>query len=99
MDFLPSAALHRARDIIDIMDHTSRVIYEGKKKALPRGDDDAVEQIGRGKDIMGVLSKLYGLLCRRDLIRVTICSASKSRRCRGGALTGGPITRADEVRW
>ena len=55
---VPSKLLHTARDIIDIMDATSREIYEKKKVALAQGDEAVVNQIGRGKDIMSLLRSL-----------------------------------------
>lgn len=57
MDLLPYKALHHARDIVDVMDRTSREIYAQKKEALADGDEVLKTKIGRGKDIMSILSK------------------------------------------
>jgi hypothetical protein len=57
MDLLPYKALHDCRDIVDIMDRTSREIYAEKKQALADGDEVLERKIGQGKDIMSILSK------------------------------------------
>lgn len=58
MDLLPYKALHDCRDIVDVMDRTSREIYSQKKQALVDGDEALKTKIGQGKDIMSILSKL-----------------------------------------
>jgi hypothetical protein len=63
MDLLPYKALHDFRDIIDIMDQTAREIYAEKKQALADGDEALKAQIGEGKDIISILSKLSSRLC------------------------------------
>lgn len=42
-------------DIADVMHDTSSTIFEGKKRALQKGDDLAVHQVAEGRDIMSVL--------------------------------------------
>lgn len=59
----PSENLRRAQKIIDIMDETSKQIYEGKKAALARGDEAVLKQVGQGNDIMSVLSKHTSVIC------------------------------------
>ena len=44
-------------DIVDVIYHTSVEIFESKKKALADGDEALATQIGRGKDIMSILSE------------------------------------------
>lgn len=58
MDMLPYKALHAARDIVDVMDQTTREIYQQKKRALANGSDTLEAEVGQGKDIMAKLSKL-----------------------------------------
>lgn len=44
------------KSVVDRMSKRSVEIYESKKGALEKGDDEVVQQIGEGKDIMSVLS-------------------------------------------
>jgi len=54
--FSPWQDIKKTRDIIDTMYTASDSILQVKKEALARGDDAVVDQIGRGKDIMSLLS-------------------------------------------
>lgn len=38
------------------MDETSNAILSAKRKALEKGDDAVVHQVGEGRDIMSILS-------------------------------------------
>ncbi len=64
VDRVPHKNLHTVRDIVDVIYNTSVEIFEGKKKALEDGDEALASQVGRGKDIMSILSEhrelLYG---------------------------------------
>ncbi|TFY69723.1 hypothetical protein EVG20_g3026 [Dentipellis fragilis] len=44
--------------IVDVMDETTREVFEHKKAALAQGDDALLHQIGEGRDIMSVLLKV-----------------------------------------
>ena len=55
LDLLPSKLVHKARDIVDVMDAKAREIYDKKKEALARGDEAVLNQVGRGKDILSLL--------------------------------------------
>lgn len=57
VDTLPWKNAHEIRDIVDILYNTSVEIFESKKAALADGDEAVANQIGRGKDIMSVLSR------------------------------------------
>jgi len=57
VDIFPWKALHKLRDISDVLHNTSTEIYESKKKAFKDGDDAVAKQIGRGKDIISILSE------------------------------------------
>lgn len=59
---IPWKDLHRIFDLVDIMDATSREIYDQKKEALAKGDDAVLQQVGMGKDIMSILRKSPFLL-------------------------------------
>jgi hypothetical protein len=56
VDHLPFKNATRLRDIVDIMHATSIEILEAKERALKEGDEAAVQQIGRGQDIISILS-------------------------------------------
>lgn len=68
---LPWKSLHKLRDIVDIMHNTSTEIFETKKRALEEGNEAVSKQIGRGKDILSILSKLESLLVASMLIILT----------------------------
>lgn len=56
VDVLPWKSLRKLRDIIDIMHNTSTEIFDAKKKALEEGNEAVSKQVGRGKDILSILS-------------------------------------------
>lgn len=41
--------------MIDTMDSKSKEIYYGKKVALEKGDEEVLDKVGMGKDIMSIL--------------------------------------------
>lgn len=51
----PSERLQKVVQIVDILDATSREVFESKKEALRIGDEAVKRQVGEGKDIMSVL--------------------------------------------
>ncbi|KAF7365708.1 Docosahexaenoic acid omega-hydroxylase CYP4F3 [Mycena venus] len=55
VDWVPWKAVHDFRDILDIMDHTTRQIFIEKKRALESGGEEF--QQDAGKDIMSILMK------------------------------------------
>jgi len=68
LDVVPLKNAHILRDMSDYMWALSKEIYEGKKKALEQGDEAVERQIGRGKDIMSILSKLCLYICMLRLL-------------------------------
>ena len=56
VEWAPFSSIQDAKKIVDVMDSTSRSIYEHKKEALAKGDQAVTEQIGDGIDIMSILS-------------------------------------------
>lgn len=58
LDLLPWKDVHNLCDMADYMYSLGTEIYESKKRALERGDEIAVQQIGRGKDLISTLSML-----------------------------------------
>ncbi|KAG6808349.1 hypothetical protein H0H92_004409 [Tricholoma furcatifolium] len=57
LDLLPFKALHKIRDIVDIMDRTTVGIFEEKKKAFREGEATLAKQIGQAKDLISILMK------------------------------------------
>ncbi|KAG1842383.1 cytochrome P450 [Suillus subalutaceus] len=51
----PWKALKEICSIVDVMDETSMKVFEEKKRALSKGDDAVLHQVGEGKDIMSIL--------------------------------------------
>lgn len=56
---VPSSDLHQARDLVDVMDENSQNILRGKREAIASGDAAVLEQIGKGKDLMSLLSRFF----------------------------------------
>ena len=59
MNLLPWKNLHELRDVVDVLNNTAIEIFEKKKKALEEGDEAVTQQIGKGKDIMSILSAYH----------------------------------------
>ena len=59
MNLLPWKNLHELRDVVDVLNNTAIEIFEKKKKALEEGDEAVTQQIGKGKDIMSILSACH----------------------------------------
>jgi hypothetical protein len=57
VNLLPFKIIRRLRNTIDIMHNTSVEILQAKRRALQEGDEAVEKQIGRGRDIMSILSK------------------------------------------
>lgn len=55
---IPSKSIQALVEAADIMDESSKKIFDEKKTALKRGDDAVVHQIGEGRDILSILSEL-----------------------------------------
>jgi len=56
VDHLPGENVRKMKKVVDTLHNTSLMIYESKKKAIMEGDQALLSQIGRGKDIMSILS-------------------------------------------
>lgn len=54
---IPSKDVQHLRGIIDTLWRTSTEIIDKKKKALAEGDEAVAAQIGRGKDVISILSE------------------------------------------
>lgn len=51
----PWKVLKEICNIVDVMDETSMKVFEEKRRALSKGDDAVLHQVGEGKDIMSIL--------------------------------------------
>lgn len=54
---VPSKNIQTLIKAIDIMDETSKEVFNHKKMALKKGDEAVVHQIGEGNDIISILSR------------------------------------------
>ena len=68
MSMLPLNNLHKMRDISDYLYGFAREVYRGKTQALAQGDEEVAQQVGKGKDIMSILSTFA---TPRDLLRIS----------------------------
>lgn len=57
MNITPWKTLHDVRDMVNYMHELSVEIYEEKKRAFEEGDEAVVRQIGKGKDLLSIMSK------------------------------------------
>ena len=55
IDFWPNMKLKQLRDIVDIMDDTAVDVYKKAKEGMEKGDEELVNRVGQGKDIMSIL--------------------------------------------
>ena len=55
VELFPHEGVQQLKSIIDVMHRRSVEIFEEKKRALEKGDEAVMHQIGEGKDIMSIL--------------------------------------------
>ncbi|KAF9815150.1 hypothetical protein IEO21_04768 [Rhodonia placenta] len=55
LELIPNKRIQRVRELVDIMDQTTRQIWENKKAAFAKGDEAVLQQVGEGKDIVSKL--------------------------------------------
>lgn len=67
LGIFPQAEVRRMIAISDTMERRSMEIISEKKRALLKGDDALVHQIGEGKDIMSLLREFLAPPRRRDV--------------------------------
>lgn len=85
MDLIPSEAVRRFRDIIDIFHETSVEILENKKEALRKGDQALAAEIGQGKDIISILCAIsFYYLSLHSAHKIMIFSEREYESFRGG---------------
>lgn len=57
MNITPWKTLHDVRDMVNYMHDLSVEIYKEKRRALEEGDEAVVKQIGKGKDLLSIMSE------------------------------------------
>ena len=57
LDMLPHPGIQRVKRITDAAHAGCRAVFEAKKAALARGDQELLHMVGEGKDVMSVLRK------------------------------------------
>ena len=62
LDALPSKKMQEVKYIIDTAHAGCRKIFEDKKAALKSGDEEALLNVGEGKDVMSIL-RTYSRWC------------------------------------
>ena len=55
LDQLPLPKVQHLKGLADVMDERSKDIITGKRVALQKGDEELLQQVGEGKDIMSIL--------------------------------------------
>ena len=58
LELIPYKPLQKVKDIVDTMADKATAIFHSKLVAMNAGDEVVLKQIGEGKDIMSILSKL-----------------------------------------
>lgn len=56
VEMVPIAVVQKLKAIIDTMDRKSEEIFLAKKFSIQQGGDSVLRQVGKGKDLMTVLS-------------------------------------------
>ena len=68
VNHLPFKNVKRLRDIVDTIYETSVGIFRAKERALQEGDEVLMKQIGKGKDIISILSMCILMFDRNRFI-------------------------------
>ena len=55
LDLVPSKKVQRLKDICDRLTAGCVKIFDAKKAAMKSGDDDLLQNVGEGRDVMSVL--------------------------------------------
>ena len=71
LERLPFKSVQRMKDISDVMHQRSKEIYDGKKAAIQRGDQDVVHAVGEGRDMLSILRE-------SSIVRPIYCTSNVS---------------------
>ena len=72
LDLMPWKDAHHLCDMADYMSNVGGEIFESKKLALEKGDEAVAQQIGRGKDLISILSEIFKVHRLSSLIVITV---------------------------
>ena len=56
VNLVPSKRVRRLRDVVDVMHNTAVEILETKRRAILEGGEAMTRQVGRGTDLISILS-------------------------------------------
>jgi len=71
VEMSPSRGIRQIKEKVDVMEKTSKRIYQQKLAALHQGDEVLAKQIGGGKDIMSLLLKENLMASEEDRLSVS----------------------------
>ena len=63
LDRVPSKPVQHMKRVSDVMHQRSLEIYNGKKAAIGRGDQETLMAVGEGKDMLSILRALSDIPC------------------------------------
>ena len=63
LDCLPHKSIQRMKNVSDVMHQRSLEIYNEKKAAIERGDQETLIAVGEGKDMLSILRASLDLPC------------------------------------
>ena len=55
LDMWPESRVQRLKNLVDLIDHRMREIFNEKKAAVVRGDEAQMQQMVEGKDVTSIL--------------------------------------------
>ena len=76
VNLLPFKKVRRLRDVVDILHNTAVEILESKRCTLQQGDEKIAMQIGRGKDLISILSMLHAAFVYSFLMLIAVFSVA-----------------------
>ena len=72
LDLIPVPKVQNVKRIVDTIHERSNAIFQAKKAAIERGDQEILHMVGEGKDVMSILRTwphYFQLSCRTLTIR------------------------------
>ena len=55
VEMIPIRKVKEITYLIDTLDRQSRAVFDSKKAALLKGDEDVMQQVGEGKDLLSIM--------------------------------------------
>ena len=66
LDCLPHKSIQRMKNVSDVMHQRSLEIYNEKKAAIERGDQETLIAVDESKDMLSILRTTQFMLCMRS---------------------------------